>query len=60
MCAQDNIINQKVLARQLQKKGFLTSTVSDGQEALDLLLRSTPPVDIDVVLMDIVRSAYRP
>lgn len=50
---QDNIINQKVLVRQLQAKGFRTSAANDGQEALDILLGSTS--DIDVVLMDIVR-----
>lgn len=50
---QDNVINQKVLVRQLQAKGFKTSAASHGQEALDLLLGAEN--DVDVVLMDIVR-----
>ncbi|KZV94827.1 hypothetical protein EXIGLDRAFT_766708 [Exidia glandulosa HHB12029] len=51
LIVEDNIINQKVLTRQLQAKGFHTSVANDGQEGLDRIFEedSAP----DVVLMDI-------
>jgi len=55
LVVEDNIINQKVLVRQLQTKGFRTSVASDGQEALDLILDAARQ-DIfpyDLALMDI-------
>lgn len=37
LIADDNEINRKVLARTLEKEGFLVSTASNGEQALDLL-----------------------
>lgn len=54
---QDNIINQKVLMRQLKLAGHTVSVAGNGREGLDVLLaeadkeHNTSP--ITVVLMDI-------
>ncbi|KZW00758.1 hypothetical protein EXIGLDRAFT_720395 [Exidia glandulosa HHB12029] len=53
LVVEDNIINRKVLVRQLQGKGFRTSSAAHGQEALDLLLHPTIQHSVDIVLMDI-------
>jgi len=55
LVVEDNIINQKVLTRQLQSRGFRVTTASDGQEALNIM--QVPSFDGDLVLMDIVRPA---
>ncbi|KZW00779.1 hypothetical protein EXIGLDRAFT_720404 [Exidia glandulosa HHB12029] len=52
LVVEDNIINRKILVRQLQGKGFRTSSAAHGQEALDILLHHVPH-GVDVVLMDI-------
>ncbi|KAH7105199.1 hypothetical protein BKA62DRAFT_827312 [Auriculariales sp. MPI-PUGE-AT-0066] len=51
LIVEDNIINQKVLCRQLQARGFHTSVANDGQEALDRMLDDDMAPDL--VLMDI-------
>ncbi|KZV99317.1 hypothetical protein EXIGLDRAFT_746258, partial [Exidia glandulosa HHB12029] len=53
LVVEDNIINRKILVRQLQGRGFRTSSAVHGQAAVDILLHPTMPHDVDVVLMDI-------
>ncbi|MFN3331115.1 MAG: response regulator, partial [Caldilinea sp.] len=49
LLAEDNVINQKVAVRLLEKHGFRVTVVANGMEALDALSRET----CDLVLMDI-------
>ncbi|KAG6010734.1 hypothetical protein E4U21_004122 [Claviceps maximensis] len=60
LIVEDNLINQKVLNRQLMNKGNKTYTANHGQEALDLLAKSrfwrghaSDGFDISVILMDL-------
>jgi signal transduction histidine kinase/DNA-binding response OmpR family regulator len=48
LLAEDNVVNQRVAQRLLQKLGQRADIASNGAEALDALLRQ----DYDVVLMD--------
>lgn len=60
LIVEDNLVNQKVLQRQLQNHGIQTTVANHGGEALEALKSSTywaspnqsPLEDISVVLMD--------
>ena len=48
LLAEDNVVNQKVIVRQLQKLGYATKIVTNGREAVDEALRCR----YSVILMD--------
>ncbi|MEA5620100.1 response regulator [Cronbergia sp. UHCC 0137] len=48
LLAEDNLVNQKVLVKQLQRLGYNPDVVANGQEVLDLLEK----VPYDLILMD--------
>ena len=49
LLVEDNLINQKVASRMLEKNGHYVVTVNNGREALDALTGQ----DFDAVLMDV-------
>lgn len=48
LVAEDNVVNQRVVSRLLEKAGYRCDVVSNGQEALDALQQ----IPYDCVLMD--------
>ncbi|KAF1349493.1 hypothetical protein EJ07DRAFT_169372 [Lizonia empirigonia] len=59
LIVEDNLVNQKVLQRQLQNRGILTTVANHGGEAITLLTSSSyhslapaSAPDLGVVLMD--------
>ncbi|SMR62179.1 unnamed protein product [Zymoseptoria tritici ST99CH_1E4] len=60
LLCEDNIVNQRILAKQLRSKGCTVTVANHGQEALEILEKSDwrcdkPAADtssIDVVLLD--------
>jgi CheY-like chemotaxis protein len=48
LLAEDNVVNQKVAARVLEKEGFVVDVASDGRQAVDAWRRAT----YDLILMD--------
>ena len=58
LVVEDNLINQKVMAKQLQNAGYIVSVANHGHEALDYIRLSHfhQPLGgaaLDVVLMDV-------
>jgi two-component system, sensor histidine kinase len=49
LLAEDNLVNQKLAARVLEKRGHRVTVAGDGRTALEALARET----FDVVLMDV-------
>ena len=48
LVVEDNVINQRLVARKLESLGFRVTAVSNGREALDMVQQST----FDCILMD--------
>jgi PAS domain S-box-containing protein len=48
LVAEDNAVNQRIIAHQLQKLGYTADVVGDGLEVLEALSR----IPYDVILMD--------
>jgi CheY-like chemotaxis protein len=60
LVVEDNLVNQKVLAKQLQKIGCIVYVANHGGEAIDRLMSSrfwkgkeTSGIELDVILMDL-------
>lgn len=49
LVAEDNKINQKIINRMLEKKGYTVTMVEDGQQAVDKIKNSF----FDLILMDV-------
>ena len=48
LLAEDNVVNQKVAARVLEREGFVVDVAEDGRQAVDAWRRGT----YDLILMD--------
>ncbi|KAF2028661.1 putative histidine kinase HHK16p [Setomelanomma holmii] len=61
LIVEDNLVNQRVLSRQLTKAGYIISTADNGLLALDHLATTTlhasptiaQPVPLSIILMDL-------
>lgn len=57
LLVEDNLINQKVLSRQLIRKGHRVQIANHGQEALDILAKSRFCIEggseLSCILMDV-------
>ncbi|KAL9118981.1 MAG: hypothetical protein Q9187_004467 [Circinaria calcarea] len=59
LLVEDNLVNQKVLGKQLQKAGCTVSVANHGEEALDFLTKTkfwkgnADGKNLDIVLMDL-------
>ncbi len=49
LVVEDNIVNQKVIAKMLKKLGFKSLVANHGEEALDILKGNT----VSLILMDL-------
>jgi CheY-like chemotaxis protein len=49
LLAEDNIVNQRLIQRMLEKKGHQVSVVGDGRQAI----RALEPGRFDLILMDV-------
>jgi two-component system sensor histidine kinase/response regulator len=49
LLAEDNLVNQRLATRLLEKRGHVVTVVETGKQALDILEHET----FDVVLMDV-------
>ncbi len=49
LIAEDNVVNQRVAVRILEKRGYDVTVAENGQEALDVLEKQ----EFDIVLMDV-------
>ncbi|KAJ8102773.1 hypothetical protein POJ06DRAFT_245589 [Lipomyces tetrasporus] len=63
LIVEDNLINQKLLQRQLQNAGFVTLIANHGQEALDLVCSGHNPdccvMDCEMPVMDGVEAVQK-
>ncbi|KAI1771018.1 hypothetical protein F4818DRAFT_450106 [Hypoxylon cercidicola] len=50
LVVEDNLVNQKVLCKQLRNRDFIVQAANDGRDALDAVLAPSP---FDVILCDI-------
>lgn len=48
LVVEDNIVNQQLAVKLLEKKGYLVQAANNGQEAVDLCLQNA----YDLILMD--------
>lgn len=63
LIVEDNLVNQRVLAKQLRNQGFTVYTANHGQEAVDFIhmssrwsdspLDEAEQLDVDLILMDV-------
>ncbi len=49
LVAEDNLVNQKLAVRMLQKRGYVTALAGNGKEAVELWARE----QFDIILMDV-------
>ncbi len=49
LLAEDNLVNQKIAVKIIEKRGWTVKVVEDGQQAVDILEKES----FDVVLMDV-------
>lgn len=64
LIVEDNLVNQRVLKRQLQNLGWTVNVANNGQEAIDFLKRTkfwkgneSAGIPLTLVLMDIGKSS---
>ncbi|KAK9333419.1 hypothetical protein V1520DRAFT_167056 [Lipomyces starkeyi] len=63
LIVEDNVINQKLLQRQLQNAGFVTLVANHGQEAVDVVCAGENPdccvMDCEMPVMDGVEAVQK-
>lgn len=53
LLAEDNVVNQRVAVRLLEKEGHVVTVVANGRAAVDAWVARPPADAFDVVLMDV-------